>query len=79
MSLQTQYEHRKDMEYEKEEIRRSQESEFWELVDYELDEIIRYAIELNDIDELKRNICYIKSHLDEVVELINKFEGRNEH
>jgi len=76
MSLQTQYEHRKDMEYENEEIRRSQESEFWELVQEEMDEVIRYASAFDDIDELKRNICYIKSHLKDIEELINKFEGR---
>jgi len=76
MSMQTRYEHRKDMEYDKEEIRRSQESEFWELVQENMDEVKRYASEYNDIEDLKRKVVYMKSHLDGVTELINKFENK---
>ena len=76
MSLQSKYEHRKDMDYDREETKRSQESEFWEIVNNEMDEVKRYASNYGDIDELKRNVVYMQSHLADVVELINKFEGR---
>ena len=76
MSLQSKYEHRKDMDYDREETKRSQESEFWEIVQNERDEVKRYASEFNDIEHLKRNVVYMKSHLNDVVELINKFENK---